>query len=149
MSEHKATIEWKNPTTAFNADSFSRDHTVTFPSGIQINASSAPEFNGNTACTNPEELLVAALSNCHMLTFLAVAAKRGYQLAHYLDQAIGILEKNAEGKMAVTRVTLHPSVTFMGDNQPTHEQLEKLHESAHRNCFIGQSVKTEVTIEIA
>ncbi|EIJ41400.1 putative redox protein, regulator of disulfide bond formation [Beggiatoa alba B18LD] len=148
MSEHQATIEWRNVAASFSADNFSRDHTVTFPSGIQINASSAPEFNGNTAYTNPEELLVAALSNCHMLTFLAVAAKRGYQLAHYLDQAVGVLEKNTEGKMAVTRVTLNPKVTFLGDNQPTAEQLEKLHESAHRNCFIGNSVKTEVIIAL-
>jgi organic hydroperoxide reductase OsmC/OhrA len=92
---------------------------------------------------------VAALSSCHMLTFLAIASKKGFVVDDYRDEAVGVLEKNAEGRLAVTRVTLRPRIGFSGDRVPSVEEIERMHESAHRGCFIANSVRTEVTVATA
>ena len=97
---------------------------------------------------DPEEALVAALSSCHMLCFLAIAAKRGYCVDEYHDKAEGIMSKNEIGRLAVTVVTLRPAVRFMGDKQPTRTQLEQMHHEAHEECFIANSVKTDVRCEV-
>jgi organic hydroperoxide reductase OsmC/OhrA len=149
MSEHKVALEWKRESTTFTYDTYNRDHLLTFDGGAQIPASAAPAYRGNPALVNPEDALVAALSSCHMLTFLAVAAKRRFVVDQYSDQAVGFLEKNPKGQMAVTRVVLRPRITFSGTTLPTPEELAKLHEQAHHGCFIANSVTTEVTIEPA
>jgi organic hydroperoxide reductase OsmC/OhrA len=95
---------------------------------------------------DPEAALVAALSSCHMLTFLALAANKGFVVERYEDAAVGHLEKNAAGKLAMTRVELHPSITYGGAKQPTAEDLDWLHEKAHKECFIANSVTTEVRV---
>jgi organic hydroperoxide reductase OsmC/OhrA len=92
-------------------------------------------------------MLVAALSSCHMLTFLAIAARKGYLVDRYDDEAVGVMEKSAQGRMAVTRAVLRPRVVFGGDKQPDADALAQLHDSAHRGCFIASSVQTEVTVE--
>jgi organic hydroperoxide reductase OsmC/OhrA len=120
---------------------------VVFEGGVRVPASAAPAYRGNPAHVNPEEALVAALSSCHMLTFLAIAAKKRFVVDRYSDQAIGFLEKNSKGKLAMTRVILHPRVVFGGPTLPTAEQLAELHEGAHSECFIANSVTTAVTIE--
>jgi len=145
MSEHKVTVEWKKETEPFAYETYNRNHVLTFEGGMKLNASAAPAYKGDPALVNPEDALVAALSSCHMLTFLAVAAKRKFVVERYSDQAVGVLEKNAQGKMAVTRCTLRPTVVFSG-TQPTAEQLHQLHEQAHAGCFIANSVTTAVTI---
>jgi organic hydroperoxide reductase OsmC/OhrA len=147
MSEHKSTVEWKRGTETFSYESYSRDHVVMFDSGIRIPGSAAPAYRGNPARVDPESALVAALSSCHMLTFLAIAAKKQLVVDSYSDQAVGFLEKNAKGKLAVIRVILRPKVTFGGTILPTAEQLAALHERAHAECFIANSVMTEVTVE--
>lgn len=150
MSEHRAIIEWvaqANDFEGFSVDSYRRDHLIRFENGVEIQGSAAPAFLGNPECVDPESLLVAALSNCHMLTFLAVANKQKIKIARYLDHAVGILEKNSDGKMAVTKVTLKPHIEFAGDNIPSMEQVWELHEKAHKACMIANSVKTEVYIE--
>jgi organic hydroperoxide reductase OsmC/OhrA len=147
MSEHKVGLEWKRETEDFAYESYNRDHVVTFDGGVRVPASAAPEFRGTPAHVNPEEALVAALSSCHMLTFLAVAAKKRFVVDRYSDHAVGFLEKNAQGKLAVTRVVLRPQVTFGGPTSPTPEQLKALHERAHSECFIANSVTADVTIE--
>lgn len=146
MSEHRIELSWERGERAF-ADSFSRTHTVRFAGGQSVQTSSAPDYFGDAALANPEELLIAALSSCHMLTFLAVAAKRGHSVERYADTAVGVLEKNAEGKFAVTRVTLRPEVEFGGDKRPSPEELANLHHKAHQHCMIANSVKTEVTVQ--
>lgn len=146
MSEHRIDLDWARGDHPFTRDGFSRDHVVCFSGGQTVRASSAPDYFGDAALTNPEELLVAALSSCHMLTFLAIAAKRGLVVDQYRDAAIGVLEKNAEGRFAVTRVTLAPVVTFGGEEQPDEAALAGLHERAHRHCMIANSVRTEITI---
>lgn len=146
MSNHISTIVWKRGPHEFTYDAYSRDHQVKMQTGLEFYASAAAEYRGTPTLTNPEEMLVAALSSCHMLTFLAVAAKRGHVVESYDDEATGFLEKPEGGPIQVTRVVLSPRIVF-GGTPPTPEVLEKLHESAHRGCFIANSVKTVVTVE--
>ena len=112
-----------------------------------MTASAAPAYLGDPKQVDPEEAFVASLSSCHMLTFLAIACKQKFVMDDYVDEAVGHMEKNAEGKMAITKVTLKPKITFSGDKRPTAEELDKMHHAAHDNCFIANSVTTEVTVE--
>jgi len=147
MSEHKATIDWKRETESFSYESYSRDHIVEFDGGVRVPASAAPAYRGNPAHMDPESALVGALSSCHMLTFLAIACKKQFVVDRYRDEAVGFLEKNAKGKLAITRVILRPKITFGGTASPTQEQMTALYERAHAECFIAYSVTTEVTVE--
>jgi len=147
MSEHKVSIDWRRETPDFAYESYNRDHRWCFDCGLTVQASSAPAYLGNTACVDPEEAFVASLSSCHMLTFLAIAAKKRFMVESYHDEATGILAKNAEGRLAMTVVTLRPKVVFGGDTIPTPQELEKLHDQAHHHCFIANSVKTQVVIQ--
>lgn len=147
MSEHKVTLEWKRETDSFSYETYNRDHVLVFEGGIRVPASAAPAYRGNPAHVNPEDALVAALSSCHMLTFLAVAAKKQLVVDRYSDHAVGVLEKNQKGKLAITRVILRPRIVFGGSISPTQEQITALHERAHSDCFIANSVTTDVTVE--
>lgn len=147
MSQHHTKVTWERGDRAFAYDTYSRDHVVTFGTGRAMEASAAEEYRGNPALPNPEEQLVAALSTCHMLTFLAIAARRGLGVDRYDDRAEGTLAKNAEGRLAVTRVVLRPTVTFSSGVVVDRALLDTLHQGAHRGCFIAASVKTEVVVE--
>jgi organic hydroperoxide reductase OsmC/OhrA len=147
MSEYKVTLEWKRGTEGFSYESYNRDHVLIFEGGARVSASAAPAYRGNPAHVNPEEGFVAALSSCHMLTFLAVAAKKQFVVDQYSDHSVGVLEKNRKGKLAITRVTLRPRVIFGGPTLPTPEQITALHEQAHNECFVANSVLTDVTVE--
>ncbi len=147
MSEHHATIDWKRATADFLYESYNRDHDWTFDAGITVPGSAAPAFKGSESRVDPEEAFVASLSSCHMLTFLAFAAKQRYIVDSYRDEAVGVLSKDAAGNLAITKVTLRPRIVFSGDQQPTREQLSELHDRAHHACFIANSVKTEIAVE--
>jgi organic hydroperoxide reductase OsmC/OhrA len=147
MSEHKIGLEWKRESERFTYDTYNRDHIVTFEGGARVAVSAAPAYRGNAALVNPEESLVAALSSCHMLTFLAVAAKKRFTVDRYSDHAVGFLEKNQNGRLAITRVVLHPQVEFSGPTLPSPKEIAELHEQAHSGCFIANSVTTEVSVE--
>lgn len=149
MSEHKAILNWKRQSADFTYQSYNRDHSWSFDGGSRLEASAAPAYLGNPALVDPEEAFIASLASCHMLTFLAVACKKRFVVESYNDEAVGILERNADGKMAITKVILHPKITFSGENQPTAEQLAQIHDVAHHECFIANSVKTVVTVEPA
>lgn len=149
MSEHKVTLEWKRESEQFTYESYNRDHVVIYEGGARVPASAAPAYRGNPALVNPEEGLVAALSSCHMLTFLAVAAKKRFVVDRYSDHAVGFLEKNQKGRLAITRVVLHPQVAFSGPTLPGPKDIAELHEQAHNGCFIANSVTADVTIEAA
>ena len=112
-----------------------------------MQASAAPAYLGNPKNVNPEEAFVASPSSCHMLTFLAIACKQKFVLDEYVDEAVGHMEKNTEGKLAITRVVLRQKTKFSGGKQPTKEELDKMNHTAHEQCFIANSVKTEVTVE--
>jgi organic hydroperoxide reductase OsmC/OhrA len=147
MSEHKATIAWKRETPDFTYETYNRDHEWSFDAGITVRATAAPAYLGSETSVDPEEAFVASLSSCHMLTFLAIACKKKFVVDRYHDQAIGVLDKDAEGRLAVVKVTLHPEVKFGGEKSPTPEELHQLHDQAHHACFIANSVKTEVVVE--
>ena len=146
MSEHKATIRWSRGDRDFAYESYPRDHTWTFEGGVEVAASAAPACLGTAERVDPEEAFVAAVSSCHMLTFLAIAARKRLVVDRYDDDAVGLLEKNADGKLAVTRVTLRPRIAF-GATPPAAEELARLHELAHENCFIANSVRTAIEVE--
>jgi organic hydroperoxide reductase OsmC/OhrA len=146
MSEHKATIVWARNGLDFGYKNYSRDHVWRFDNGVEVAASAAPAYLGNPQRLDPEATFVAALSSCHMLTFLALASNRGFVVDRYEDSAVGHLEKNAAGKLAVTRVDLRPTIVFGGEKQPSATDLDWLHDKAHRECFIANSVTTEIQV---
>lgn len=147
MSEHHATIEWKRDTPDFTYASYTRAHEWTFGGGSSVRASAAPDYKGDASLVNPEEAFVAALSSCHMLTFLALATKQRLVVDRYVDEAVGHLAKTSNGRLAITKVTLRPRIEFADGAAPTPEVLHELHHQAHEHCFIANSVTTEVTVE--
>lgn len=146
MSEHHTSVSWLRDNAPFERGNYVREHQLRFERGQTLLNSAAPGYGGLRNATDPEELLLGALSSCHMLTFLALCANRGYLLDSYHDDAVATLDKNADGKFAVTRAQLNPRTAFSGDKQPTPEELDTLHERAHANCFIANSVTCEVVV---
>jgi organic hydroperoxide reductase OsmC/OhrA len=150
MSEHKATISWQSAGPDFMQGRFSREHTWTFDGGLSVPASASPSVvrppMSNPANIDPEEAFVASLSSCHMLTFLHVARKAGFQIDSYHDEAVGHMKPNERGVPWISAVTLNPKIVYGGDKRPTPEEEARLHHDAHEGCFIAQSVKTEVTV---
>jgi len=155
MAKHRAVVEWALTGAApedFLKGRYSRGHKVTFDGGHEVPATASRHVVGNRwaveGAVDPEEMLVAALSNCHMLTFLHVAREAGFVVTRYVDHAEGVMEKTPEGRMAVTRVALRPEITWAG-REPSPAELDHLHHEAHEQCFIANSVKTEVVVEAA
>jgi organic hydroperoxide reductase OsmC/OhrA len=146
MSTHNATITWTRRGAGFDYETYNREHEWSFGSGQRLNASAAPAYKGSEECVDPEEAFAASIASCHMLTFLAIASKKRFVVESYSDGAVAHLEKNEEGALAVTRVELHPKISFSGDKVPSDDEIGRMHESAHRNCFIANSVKTEVVV---
>ena len=146
MSEHVAEVIWKRQTEGFKYQDYNREHIWRFDNGIEVAASATPEYLGKPDFVDPEEAYVASLSSCHMLTFLAIAARKRFVVNSYSDRAVGLMKANADGKLAITTVHLHPMVEFEGDKQPNAEELESLHHFAHDECFIANSVLTKVVV---
>jgi organic hydroperoxide reductase OsmC/OhrA len=150
MSEHRATIKWAHTLGDFLKGSYSREHTWTFDGGVTVPASPAPTSvkppYSNAANVDPEEAYVAAISSCHMLTFLWVASRKGLEVTSYEDEAIGRMTKNERGIPWVSSVVLRPRVAYSGAH-PTSEVEEELHHQAHQGCYIANSVKTEITVD--
>ena len=148
---YTAQILWQRDGRDFAGNRYSRRHLMRFDGGAQVTGSSSPHVvplpYSDPAGVDPEEAFVASLSSCHMLWFLSIAANGGYCVDRYIDNAQGVMARNAAGKMAMTRVTLRPQVVFSGEKRPTREQLEELHHRAHEECFIANSVTTEVRCE--
>ncbi len=139
-------VLWRNERDDFDSKTYSRNHHWYFSNGVEVPVSAAVQYAGDPGCINPEQGLIASVASCHMLTFLALAAKAGFGLQEYTDKPYGVLAKNEAGRMAVTQVTLRPRTRFTG-KAPTACELEKLHESAHRNCFIANSLNSTVTVK--
>jgi organic hydroperoxide reductase OsmC/OhrA len=152
MSEHVATIGWKRNQSKFIDQRYSREHTWQFDGGIEVAASASPLVvpapDSNPACIDPEEAFVAALASCHMLWFLAIAARQKIVVESYTDSAIGLMDKNTDGKLAMTQVRLRPQIIFGGNTTPTNWQIEDMHEEAHQSCFLASSVKTEIIVDL-
>jgi organic hydroperoxide reductase OsmC/OhrA len=152
MSTYTAQLEWqRRPDEDFSAQRYSRRHVLRFDGGAELAGSSAPSSVplpwSDASAVDPEELFVASLSSCHMLWFLAIAAKRGFVVDRYSDDAVGTMARNAQGKLAMTLVTLRPQVQFSGARLPTAEELDALHHKAHEECYIANSVLAEVRCE--
>jgi organic hydroperoxide reductase OsmC/OhrA len=146
-SEHKVNIDWKNTREDLSYFTYDRSHSWKFEGGKIVLASSAPEYGGKIEFVNPEEALAAAVASCHMLSFLYVASKGKWVVDHYKDKAIGILDKNEKGQIAVTQLFLRPVITFRGDKIPTEALVNEMHQKAHNECFIARSVLTEIIIQ--
>ena len=147
MSKHIASLRWNRGDKPFTYEGYSRDHEWIFDGGQRLLGSAAEAYRGSPQGVDPEEALVAALSSCHMLTLLAIAAKKGWTVESYEDDAEGTLGKNDAGKLALTRVTLRPRIVFADDIVLDADTLQYLHHQAHEHCFIANSVKTEVVVE--
>jgi organic hydroperoxide reductase OsmC/OhrA len=149
--EHQARIHWARGTAPFTDKRYSRAHSWVFDGGVTVPASSSPQVvpvpMSVEAAVDPEEALVAALASCHMLWFLSLAAARGFCVDDYSDAAAGVMGHNAAGRVAMVRVTLHPRVVFGGSRLPAREDVVQLHSHAHEECFIANSVTTEVRCE--
>ena len=152
MSEYAATIRWDRGNHSFIDDDYSRGHTWHFDGGLTVPASASPEIvplpHSVASNVDPEEAFVASLSSCHMLFFLSLAARKGIVVDSYTDAATGQMEKDAEGRMAITSVTLRPAARYSGEHTPSIELLRDLHHRSHELCFIANSVKTNVRTEI-
>ncbi len=147
MSEYHVTVAWQRESKDFSYESYNRNHVWRVGKNTEVEASAAPEYRGDGERLDPEEALVGSLSSCHMLTFLAIAARKRFGVESYEDEAVGIMEKNEHGKLWVARVILRPRIRFMDGVSVTYEQLEQMHHHSHLECFIANSVKTVVTVE--
>jgi organic hydroperoxide reductase OsmC/OhrA len=151
MSEHSASILWERREEGFLAGKYSREHSWHFDGGAVVAASAAPSnvpapFS-NPANVDPEEAYVASLSSCHMLWFLYLASRGGFQLDRYEDRAVGKMSQNEQGKLWISEVSLRPRIEWSGTQAPSPEEVEGLHHAAHEQCFIASSVKTEIRVE--
>ena len=151
MSTYTAGIRWCRREQKFTDNRYSSAHTWHFDGGSVVPASSSPAVvplpMSDAGAVDPEEAFVASLSSCHLLWFLSIAAKRGYTVDSYTDDACGVMARNAAGKLAMTAVTLRPLVTFSGPKLPDRAALDALHHAAHAECFIAASIRSEVVIE--
>jgi organic hydroperoxide reductase OsmC/OhrA len=151
MAHHNASLAWQRGDATFTDNRYSRRHSVQFDGGAQMAASSSlhvvPLPYSDAAAVDPEEMFVASLASCHMLWFLSIAAKRGFCVDSYSDDAEGVMSKNSHGKLAMTLVTLHPRAVFSGEHMPTRDEIVDLHRQAHEECFIANSVTTELRCE--
>jgi organic hydroperoxide reductase OsmC/OhrA len=151
MSEYTATTLWTRDGQAFTDNRYSRRHAWQFDGGAEVAASASPLHvrapMSDPSAVDPEEAFVAAISSCHMLFFLSIAARQGFRVDRYLDQAVGIMAKDDEGKLAMTEVTLRPDVTFSGDLMPSRSEIDQMHHESHESCYIASSVKSLVLCE--
>ena len=151
MSRYTASVEWTRGDARFTDLRYSRRHVWRFDGGAEVPGSSSPHSvpvpYSDAEAVDPEEAFVAALSSCHMLFFLSIAAKRGHRIDQYVDEAEGFLEKDADGRMSMTRVVLHPRVVFSGERPASSADIAAMHDEAHHACYIANSVRTVIGCE--
>ena len=152
MSTYTATIRWSgNDPESFRKGRYTRAHEWAFDGGTVVPASASPDNvppgTADEAGVDPEEALIAAIASCHMLFFVDYARRDGFVVDSYLDEAVGVMENRADGKMAVTKVTLRPKIAFSGEQKPTADEIADLHHRSHEDCFIANSVNSKVTVE--
>jgi organic hydroperoxide reductase OsmC/OhrA len=151
MTPYTAQTLWLREDQNFLGNRYSRKHVLRFDGGAELVGSSSPHVvplpYSDASAVDPEEMFIASLSSCHMLWFLSVAVERKFCVDRYSDAASGVMEKNADGKLVVSVVTMRPEVQFSGDRLPTRAELDAMHHAAHEDCFIANSVKTQVLCE--
>jgi organic hydroperoxide reductase OsmC/OhrA len=151
MHRYEARVRWERHGARFLGQDYSRGHEWSFDGGVTVPASASPHVVraplSVAAAVDPEEALIAATSSCHMLFFLSLASKQGFVVERYQDDAEGVMDKNAAGRTAFTRITLRPSIEFGGDRRPSPEELESLHHAAHEQCYISNTLTCEIVVE--
>jgi organic hydroperoxide reductase OsmC/OhrA len=151
MSRYTASVRWTRGGAKFTDSRYSRRHAWRFDGGAEVAGSSSPHSvplpYSDAAAVDPEEAFVAAISSCHMLFFLSLAAKRGHRIDDYVDDAEGFLEKDSDGLMSMTRVILHPHVVWSSDTRPSADDIAAMHDEAHHLCYIANSVKAKIGCE--
>lgn len=148
MSDLAIQLHWHRSNPVLTPGSYSAEHTVQYNNNYDVMVDAAPDWGGDAAHTNPEQALASALSSCHMMTFLALAAKAGWPVASYHDYAEAHLGKNPKGQMSVTRIDLHPVVRFDTGFQVSEAEMEQMQDRAHRYCFIANTLADSVEINI-
>lgn len=151
MAQHTAEILWLRGEQDFHNNRYSRRHLLRFDGGAEMAGSSSPHvvpvpLSDETA-VDPEEMFIASLASCHMLWFLSIAAKQGFCVDRYADAPVGVMQRNQDNRMAITSVTLKPAVEFSGAMRPTNQQIDAMHHEAHAECFIANSVVTDIRCE--
>jgi len=150
MASYTATVLWTRDDAAFTDGQYSRAHEIAFDGGVTMPASSSPHVVklplSREDAVDPEEMLVASLSSCHMLFFLDFSRRAGFVIDAYSDQAEGMMGKDERGRIAMTQVKLNPIVIWAGDRQPAPEEVRELHHKAHEACFIANSFRGDVAI---
>ena len=150
MSQYSAAVRWVRGEQPFVDQRYSRAHSWEFDGGARVAASVSPQVVPAPLSVeenvDPEEAFIAALASCHLLFFLSFAARRGFVIDAYSDEAVGVMAKNTAGRWAITKVTLRPVTAFSGDRRPSPEEIAAMHHQAHEHCFIANSVTTEVEI---
>ena len=149
MSKISIDLIWKLDDGKMSPGKYSNQHEIIFTPNIKVKADSAPDWRGNELNSNPEQTLAASLSSCHMMTFLALAAKMSWPVIGYKDNAIATLGKNSKGQMSVTKIELNPKVEFSDGFSADSEEMKKVQERAHRYCFIANSLSDEVKVIIS
>ena len=151
MHRYEARIAWSRNGAVFTDNRYSRGHEWSFDGGVTVKASASPAAvpvpYSVAEAVDPEEALVASAASCHMLWFLSIAAKGGFVVERYTDDAFGVMEKDAAGKLMITRITLRPTVEFSPDRRPSAEEIQSIHRAAHDECFIANSLKSEIVVE--
>ena len=148
MTELSIQLHWNRTTPELKPGAYSPEHTVQYNNSVEVLVDAAPDWGGDPANANPEQALASALSSCHMMTFLALAAKAGWPVASYHDYAVAHLGKNARGQMSVTRIDLHPVVRFDTGFQVNDAEMERMQDRAHRYCFIANTLADSVEVNI-
>ena len=146
MSKISINLSWKIGEGKMSPGNYSNEHEIVFTPNFKIVGDSAPDWNGSELNTNPEQALAASLSSCHMMTFLALAAKMKWPLISYKDNAFATLGKNSKGKMSVVKLELNPKVKFSGEFSVNDNEMKKIQDRAHRYCFIANSLSEEVKV---
>lgn len=151
MTDYHASVSWDRDGAKFTDNRYRRLHTWTFDEGLDVPASASPHSvplpYSEARAVDPEEALVAAVSSCHMLWFLSIAAKRGVVVERYVDNPVGTLGRNAKGKEVITVITLRPEIAFGGEQRPSSADIEAIHHEAHEVCCLANSVTAEVRVE--
>lgn len=151
MPKHTALIRWQNSGPAFMQRQYLRAHTWQFDGGAAVPASASPHIVpvpwSDEAAVDPEEAFVASVASCHMLWFLHIALDAGFEPASYEDHVEGVMTKNEQGRLWISRVTLKPKIVWKGARVPSAQELEQLHHRTHEECFIANSIRTEVVVE--
>mgnify|MGYP001480549872 CR=1 FL=1 len=148
MSNLSIKLIWTLNDGELSFGKYSTDHKIEINDQIVVDASSAVEYGGNPNNLNPEQGLAAAMSSCHMMTFLALAAKMKWPVVTYEDKAVAYLDKNSNGKMSVNKIELNPQITFQNNFKVSKEELSTMHDRSHRYCFIANSLSKEVKVLI-